>query len=226
MKSKLILGVVVCVMAASTLPVQSSASPQFLEYEGRNAIHEGQGGEKKTVDGIEFWMNGDPPHRFKVLGSLTDRRFTSGLIGMMRMSGLDHEIAHAAKEAGGDGVILTSASDDVIAVGGFGSSSVYGGAGRGSFWGSGLSSSYEAPWKEHNSHFVVVKYLADDTADAAAPQLAVKLPAPEDPSLPPAAPPVAVEPQDPAPPTRSQQPTQPRCGMVQQRDGTMKLVPC
>jgi len=58
--------------AAVASPAISVAGPDFLAYEGRNAIHEGQGGEKKTVDGIDFWSNRDPPHRFQVLGSLTD----------------------------------------------------------------------------------------------------------------------------------------------------------
>jgi hypothetical protein len=41
-----------------------------------------------------------------VLGSLTDRRHATGLVGMVRMSLLDDDIAKAAKAAGGDAVIL------------------------------------------------------------------------------------------------------------------------
>jgi hypothetical protein len=142
--------------AALLVAAPASASPQFLAYEGRNAVRVGDGGEKKTVEGVDIWMNGAPPHRFEVIGSLTDHRFESGLYGMLRMSGLDREIADAARKAGGDAVILAGEGDDVIGVSGFDTTSLYG---RGAY-----SSSFVAPMKTHNSRFVVVKYLTDDTA--------------------------------------------------------------
>lgn len=80
----------------------------FVSYEGKDAIQEGYGGEKKTVGGVDFWSNGAPPRKFKIIGYITDSRVKSGLIGMMRMSGLDSSIAKEAKKAGGDAVILTN----------------------------------------------------------------------------------------------------------------------
>jgi hypothetical protein len=60
---------------------------EFLAYDGKDAIHDGRGGERKTVDGVDFWMTGDPPHRYQVLGSIVDRRHQSGLIGLAGNTG-------------------------------------------------------------------------------------------------------------------------------------------
>jgi hypothetical protein len=155
--------------AALLLPAVATAAPEFLAYEGKNAIHEGQGGEKKTVDGVDFWMSGDPPHRFMVLGSLTDRRHKTGIYGMIRMSGLDDDIANAAKAAGGDAVILQGEDDDVVGIYSGRSVSVYGTGGPG--WGqaSGFSSGISRPIEAHDSKYLVVKYLPDDPAVVTAP---------------------------------------------------------
>ena len=152
------------------VPTIATAGPEFLAYEGRNAIHEGQGGEKKVVDGIEFWSNGDPPHKFMVLGSLTDRRHETGLIGMVRMSSLDDDIAKAARAAGGDAVILAAENNEIVGVVGSSSTSVFGSGGWGGYQASGFSSGFSRPVEKHNSRYIVVKYLPDDTvAPAAAP---------------------------------------------------------
>jgi hypothetical protein len=147
-------------------PMQAYASPEFMAYEGRNAIHEGQGGEKKIVGGIEFWFNGDPPHRFKVLGAITDRRMKSGIYGAIRMSNLQADIAKAAQAAGGDAVIMQAQGDDVLGVSGFGSSYGSGSVYRGGFNASSFGSAFAAPIKAHESRYIVVKYLADETPPA------------------------------------------------------------
>jgi hypothetical protein len=162
MKENAILGAIIFVVTAVSVPTYSIAGPEFLAYEGRNAIHLGQGGEKKTVDGIDFWSNGDPPHKFKILGSLTDRRHKTGLVGMVRMSGLDSDIARAAKAAGGDAVILQSEHDDVVGIAGFANTNVNGYGGNGGFRGNGSTSSFSRPIEKHDSRYIVVKYLPDD----------------------------------------------------------------
>lgn len=155
--------VVAALVIGLAVPAVSIAGPEFLAYEGRNAIHEGQGGEKKTVDDVEFWSNGSPPHKFMVLGSLTDRRHATGLIGMVRMSSLDDDIAKAAKAAGGDAVILASEDNEVVGVVGSSSTSVFGSGGWGGFQASGFSTGYSRPVEKHNSRYIVVRYLPDDT---------------------------------------------------------------
>ena len=141
-------------------PARALAGTEFLAYEGRNAIHEGQGGEKKTVEGIDFWFNGDPPHRFQVLGAISDRRMKTGLYGLIRMSGLDSDIAKTAKAAGGDAVILQNEGEDVLGVSGFGSAYATGGNGFASAFGS----SFSAPVEAHVARYIVVRYLPDDPA--------------------------------------------------------------
>ncbi len=178
-------------------PIIASASPEFLPYEGRNSVHEGQGGEKKIVEGIEFWSNGDPPHRFKVLGAISDRRMKTGIYGLIRMSGLEEDIAKSAKAAGGDAVILQNAGDDVIGVSGFSNGFINGNGSGGSFSASGFGSSFAAPVKAHVSRYIVVRYLPDE-APSAPPPGAATLGAPTAPVAPPQTP----EPPSPAPAPR------------------------
>lgn len=209
MNSKIVSLIALSMIAVA--PMRVAASPQFLVYEGRNAIHDGQGGEKKVVDGVEFWFDGDPPHRFQVLGVITDRRMKTGLYGMIRMHGLEPDIAKMARSAGGDAVILQGQDDDVIGASGF--SSAYATGGRG--WASGFGSSFMAPMKAHESRYIVVKYLGDDPAGAPAAQ-------------PPAATTPAAVPL-PAAPTAEPPPIQPvrrACGVLPTPDGNAKLVKC
>ena len=60
-----------------------SYSQDFVAYEGRNAIQEGDGGAKKSIDDVDMWADGAPPRKFTLLGFITDRRYKSGLIGMI-----------------------------------------------------------------------------------------------------------------------------------------------
>jgi hypothetical protein len=179
MRLRAFLGIPIIAATIIALPAPSRAAPEFLAYEGRNAIHEGQGGEKKTVDGIDFWSNGDPPHRFKVLGSLTDRRHKTGLVGMVRMSGLDDDIAKAARAAGGDAVILQSEGDEVVGTAGFANGNVHGSSGYGGFHAYGSSSSFARPIEKHDSRYLVVKYLPDEEpAPPPAPPVGATAPVP------------------------------------------------
>jgi opacity protein-like surface antigen len=139
-------------------PVLAAAAPEFLAYEGRNAIHDGQGGNKKTVEGVDFWSNGDPPHRFKVIGAITDRRMETGIYGLIRMSGLEYDIAKAAKGAGADAVILEREGEDLLGVAGGGSAFATGNRNSASVFGS----SYASPVKAHVARYVVVTYLPDE----------------------------------------------------------------
>ena len=114
MKNNRHFGAILSLSLAVAMPTVLIASPEFLAYEGRNAIHDGQGGEKKNVEGVDFWFNGDPPHRFKVLGAITDRRMKTGIYGMIRMSGLEPEIAKLAKNAGGDARVEPDERHDLV----------------------------------------------------------------------------------------------------------------
>ena len=148
---------------------QAEASPEFLSYESRNSVREGQGGERKTVDGIDFWLRGDPPKRYQIIGSLTDERHKTGLIGLIRMSSLESDIAKAAKTAGGDAVILEGEQDEVTGVIGssFGNTNgsfnatTTGANTSGSFNGFGSSVGSSHAMKDHQSRYWVVRYLPE-----------------------------------------------------------------
>ncbi|MBV9993768.1 MAG: hypothetical protein JO127_01015 [Caulobacteraceae bacterium] len=134
----------------------ASAKTQFFAYDGPNAVREGGGGAKKVVDGVEFWIDGAPPHRFQILGSIQDARLRGGILGAISMSNLEHDIARRARAAGGDAVILSDAHDHVFAevgssVGGF---SIGGG-------GFGGSVGFGEPIARHTSLYTVVRYLPD-----------------------------------------------------------------
>jgi hypothetical protein len=141
----------------------AAVADDFVAYEGKNAVQEGNGGEKKTVDGIDFWSNGAPPRKFKLLGFINDTRLKSGLLGKIRMSGLESSIAKEAKKAGGDAVILVDANAETTGQIGHSNTSAQASAtnysntatAQGHSW---TNSATVAVQKEH-SRYAVVKYL-------------------------------------------------------------------
>src|SRR5271154_4996032 len=82
------------------------AGTGFLTYDGWDSVQQGQGGEKKVVAGVDFWMQGSPPRRFKILGSI-DGVARHGLMGRISFSSPDDDVAKQVQKAGGDAVILT-----------------------------------------------------------------------------------------------------------------------
>jgi hypothetical protein len=151
------------------LATAAHAGTQFLTYEGPDAVKQGQGGERKTVDGVDFWLEGSPPHRFQVLGVIEDERLKSGLIGFIRMSSLEGDMARLVHKAGGDAVILTDTHENLLGVVGSSFGSAYGN--RFGAWGS--ATSFASPVESRASKYAVVKYLPDGAAPAwstAAPQ--------------------------------------------------------
>ena len=155
------------------VPTIAFAAPEFLQYEGRNAVHDGQGGERKTVEGIDFWLKGDPPRHYQVLGSLNDKRHKTGLYGAIRMSGLESDIAKAARAAGGDAVIIDGEQDETTAVVGSAFGNVNGTYGGGAFNANRSTVGITRAIKDHDSQYIVVKYLADP----ASPSTATTIPA-------------------------------------------------
>src|SRR5271154_4699219 len=85
------------------------AGTGFLTYDGWDSVQQGQGGEKKVVAGVDFWMQGSPPRRFKILGSIDGAHRKGGLVGAISFSNPEEGVAKQAREVGGDAVILTDA---------------------------------------------------------------------------------------------------------------------
>jgi hypothetical protein len=155
-------GAALVFVAALSVAAAAHAGTQLLTYQGPDAVKQGQGGSMKAVDGVDFWLEGSPPHRFQIVGVLDDERLKTGIIGFLRMSSLEHDLARLARQAGGDAVILTDAHDNLQGVIGSSFGSAYGN--RFSAWGS--ASSYTAPVESRASRYVVVKYLPDGDAPA------------------------------------------------------------
>jgi hypothetical protein len=98
------------VVAAALLAGPAAwAGTGFLTYDGWDSVQQGQGGEKKVVAGVDFWMQGSPPRRFKILGSIDGPRRKGGLGGMIAFSNPEDGVAKQTRDAGGDAVILTDA---------------------------------------------------------------------------------------------------------------------
>jgi hypothetical protein len=151
---------------SAAVPTTAAAAPEFLQYEGRDAMHDGEGGERRVVDGVDFWIRGDPPRRYQVLGSLSDRRHKTGLYGAIRMSGLERDIARGTRAAGGDAVILEGEQDEVTGVTGSAFSNVNGTYGGGYYSGQRSAFGVAREIKDHESRYVVVKYLSDSAPSA------------------------------------------------------------
>jgi hypothetical protein len=147
----------------------AATAADFLAYEGKPVIRTGEGGTRKVVDGVDFWQSGEPPHRYQVLGTIEDSRHETGLYGMVRMAGLDHDIAKAVHAAGGDGVILAGEGEKVVGLTHFDNASAAGSYGGGAWSAHGSSFGMVRQMKSHQVSYVVVKYLPDDPAGPAAP---------------------------------------------------------
>jgi hypothetical protein len=100
---------------AAFMVLASAANAQdFIGFEGKNAVREGEGGAKKTVEGVDFWSDGAPPRKFRLLGYVTDRRHKSGLIGMASMASLEKDVANVVKKNGGDAAILMASEAETV----------------------------------------------------------------------------------------------------------------
>jgi hypothetical protein len=97
------------VAAALLAGPAARAGTGFLTYDGWDSVQQGRGGAKKVVDGVDFWMAGSPPRRFKILGTIDGARRKGGLVGMVSFSSPEDSVAKRTLAAGGDAVILTDA---------------------------------------------------------------------------------------------------------------------
>jgi len=81
----------------------------FAAYDGKDAVQQGQGGTKLITDGVEFWTSGAPPHRYRVLGVLTDARGA----GLLSGSATGSSEAKHVRRLGGDAAIIMGRDSQV-----------------------------------------------------------------------------------------------------------------
>ena len=96
------------VSAIATLlasPALGKAKVDFASYEGPEQIAVGTGGTKITKNGIDYWTTGTPPRRYKIIGSVQDKRDEAWDGGQAIGS---PNIAKKVKKAGGHAVIIQS----------------------------------------------------------------------------------------------------------------------
>ncbi len=93
------------------------ATVNYQPYEGKNNLHEGQGGSKLTISGVDFWANGAPPRKYTLIG-IIDSEIGEGLgdVDIIRSA-----VATQVKQRGGQGVIAVgggSSFGGVMPIGG------------------------------------------------------------------------------------------------------------
>lgn len=102
--------VYVTALAVLALLTISCSKTKFTAYRG-HAIVDGKGGTVRVVDGIDFWENGQPDRKYRILGVIDDFR-GEGLFVPRK----DPAIAKIARENGGDGVILVGSSRELSGI--------------------------------------------------------------------------------------------------------------
>jgi hypothetical protein len=83
------------------------STPAFTEYNG-SEVFQGTGGEEQNIDGIEFWENGEPARKYRILGVLAEGHdnYRPGDFSNFFHSDRDSAVAKAAREHGGDAVVF------------------------------------------------------------------------------------------------------------------------
>jgi len=93
-------------LIASLVGCALYSNGNFEPYSGPN-VFTGQGGSKRTYNGIDIWDTGSPPGRFRILGYIFQHDFENGSV-MSVLADLDtmKEITKQAKQQGGDAIIF------------------------------------------------------------------------------------------------------------------------
>ncbi len=60
--------VALVLVLALALTLAACATVDFLPYEGKRNLYEGEGGTKVVVDKIDVWANGTPPRKYSIIG--------------------------------------------------------------------------------------------------------------------------------------------------------------
>jgi hypothetical protein len=79
----------------------SGCATNYYTYSGSGVLI-GQGGASTMVSGIELWITGTPPRKYRVIGYIEDVR--PG--GPIAMAGRNSQVAAKARSQGGDAIIL------------------------------------------------------------------------------------------------------------------------
>ncbi len=85
------------------------SSPKFTANHGFEIL-QGLGGSNRAVDGIDFWEDGTPLQKYRVLGTIDENHDGGKGLSALFGSDRDEAIAKIARQQGGDAVIVAGAA--------------------------------------------------------------------------------------------------------------------
>ena len=87
-----------------TTLLQACTTTDYTMFEYRNGskIIDGAGGSKRTVDGVEIWDAGDPPHRYRIMGMIRVSDYDMAYVNTTML----RAIAQQVRRSGGSAAIL------------------------------------------------------------------------------------------------------------------------
>ena len=121
----------------------------YYTYSG-SGIYEGRGGASKNINGIDIWLVGTPPRKFKIIGYVTDSRPGGPIPMAMR----DSDLAATAKKNGGDGILLKADQADFLGTYSTGNATAVTTGNVTTAFGSGMS----VPIIRREGQYFVIKY--------------------------------------------------------------------
>ena len=123
---------------------------ELLHHSG-SGIYEGRGGASKNVNGVDIWLVGTPPRKFRIIGYITDSR-PGGAIPMARR---DADLEAEAKKSGGDGILLKAEQTDFLGTYSTGNATAITSGNVTTAVGSGVS----VPIIRREGQYFVIKYV-------------------------------------------------------------------
>ncbi len=101
-----------CILFAGAFLTGGCSSTKFEKYDGSATLQENVG-EVYSVDGIDFWKNGQPDRQYLILGVLEQSHHHHVPLGRVsrvfsNSSGREEAIAKAARKNGGDAVVFVA----------------------------------------------------------------------------------------------------------------------
>ena len=142
-KLRLVILALLCVSCAGCVT-------NYYTYSG-SGTYEGRGGASKNVNGIDVWLVGTPPRKFKIIGYITDSRPGAPIPMAMR----DSDLAAEAKKNGGDGILLKAEQTDFLGTYSTGNATAVTNGNVTSAFGSGMS----VPITRREGQYFVIKYV-------------------------------------------------------------------
>jgi hypothetical protein len=123
---------------------------ELFTYSGLG-IYEGRGGASKNINGVDIWLVGTPPRKFRIIGYIMDSR-PGGPIPMARR---DSDLVSAAKRNGGDGLLLKAEQTDFLGSYSTGNATAVTSGNVTTAVGSGVS----VPMIRREGQYFVIKYV-------------------------------------------------------------------